>query len=118
MHPIARSLIALSFVFVPSAWAQAWPAKSIRLIVNAGPGGSTDVIARSMSSQLSETLGQQVVVDNRVGAGGNIGLEVVAKSTPDGYTLLHSSDGPILVSPHLYKMGVNVDKDIAPVAPT
>ncbi|HWP88064.1 MAG TPA: tripartite tricarboxylate transporter substrate binding protein, partial [Burkholderiales bacterium] len=119
MHPLAQCLVAVcAYAFASLAWAQAWPVKSIRLVVNAGPGGATDVIARSMSSQLSETLGQQVVVDNRVGAGGNIGLEVVAKSPPDGYTLLHSSDGPILVSPHLYKMGVNVDKDIAPVSPT
>jgi len=70
---------------------QAWPAKPLRLVVNAAAGGSTDVIARSMSSPLSETLGQTIVVDNRVGASGNIGLEAVAKSAPDGYTLLHAS---------------------------
>ena len=96
----------------------AWPTKPIRLIVNAAAAGSTDVTARSMASKLSETLGQQIVVDNRVGAGGNIGLEVAAKSAPDGYTLLHSSDGPILISPHLYKMNVDVAKDLQPVAPT
>ena len=120
MHSLGRYLTIAAFTcaFAPLAEAQAWPAKTVRLIVNAGPGGSTDVIARSLSSQLGETLGQQVLVDNRVGAGGNIGLELVAKSAADGYTLLHSSDGPILVSPHLYKMGVDVGKDITPVAPT
>ncbi|HWP88423.1 MAG TPA: tripartite tricarboxylate transporter substrate binding protein, partial [Burkholderiales bacterium] len=72
MHPLAQCMVAVcAYGFASLAWAQAWPAKSIRLVVNAGPGGATDVIARSMSSQLSETLGQQVMVDNRVGAGGN-----------------------------------------------
>ncbi|MDB5809478.1 MAG: hypothetical protein JWN94_1600 [Betaproteobacteria bacterium] len=120
MQRVIRCLAVTAFtcMFAPPVFAQTWPAKTVRLIVNAGPGGSTDVIARSMSTQLGETLGQQVLVDNRVGAGGNIGLELVAKSSPDGYTLLHSSDGPILVSPHLYKLGVDVGKDIAPVAPT
>jgi tripartite-type tricarboxylate transporter receptor subunit TctC len=88
------------------------------MIVNFAAGGSTDVIARSMSSKLSETLGQQVVVENRVGVGGNIGLEAVAKSAPDGYTLLHSSDGTILINPFLYKMAVDVGKDLDAVAPT
>jgi tripartite-type tricarboxylate transporter receptor subunit TctC len=88
------------------------------MVVNFAAGGSTDVIARAMSSRLSEALGQQIVVDNRVGAGGNIGLETVAKSAPDGHTLLHSSDGTILINPHLYKMNVDVARDLDPVAPT
>ena len=100
------------------AYAQAWPTKSIRLVVNFAAGGSTDVIARSMAQGLSESLGQPVIVDNRVGAGGNIGLELVAKALPDGYTLLHSSDGPILINPHLYKMNVDVAKELLPIAPT
>ena len=122
MHPLARCPIAVVFALACAcasvAWAQAWPAKSIRLVVNAAAGGSTDVIARSMSSPLSETLGQTIVVDNRVGASGNIGLEAVAKAAPDGYTLLHASDAAILVNPHLYKMAVDVAKDLQPVAPT
>ena len=96
----------------------AWPAKPIRMVVNFAAGGSTDVIARSMSSKLSEVLLQPIVVDNRVGVGGNIGLEAVARSAPDGYTLLHSSDGTILINPHLYKMSVDVGRDLDPVAPT
>jgi tripartite-type tricarboxylate transporter receptor subunit TctC len=88
------------------------------MVVNFAAGGSTDVIARAMSSRLTETLGQQIVVDNRVGVGGNIGLEAVAKAAPDGYTLLHSSDGTILINPHLYKMNVDVGRDLDPVAPT
>lgn len=100
------------------AYAQAWPAKPIRLIVNFAAGGSTDVIARSMGQGLSEALGQPVIVDNRVGASGNIGMELVVKAPADGYTLLHSSDGTILINPHLYKMNVDVAKELLPVAPT
>ena len=118
MHPLARCLIAAPFAFASLACAQAWPVKPVKLVVNFVAGGSTDVIARSMASPLSDTLGQQVVVENRVGVSGNIGLEAVAKSAPDGYTLLHSSDGTILINPHLYKMAVDVAKDLQPVAPT
>lgn len=120
MQLLIRCLSAAAFAlaFAPPAAAQAWPVKPIRMIVNAAAGGSTDVTARSMASKLGETLGQQVVVDNRVGAGGNIGLEVAAKAAPDGYTLLHASDAAILVSPHLFKMSVDVGKDLASVAPT
>ena len=116
---LSRLLIAVAALGVsPLAPAQSWPNKPIRLVVNFAAGGSTDVIARSMSAKLSETLGQQIVVDNRVGVGGNIGLEAVAKSAPDGYTLLHSSDGTILINPHLYKMSVDVARDLDPIAPT
>ena len=120
MYRICRCLTVPVFAcaFASLAWAQAWPSKPIRMVVNFAAGGSTDVIARSMSTPLSDTLGQPVVVENRVGVGGNIGLEHVAKSAPDGYTLLHSSDGTILINPHLYKMGVDVAKDLDPVAPT
>jgi tripartite-type tricarboxylate transporter receptor subunit TctC len=127
MRTLARSLActlsaAIALAFAQPALAQsrapAWPAKSIRLVVNFAAGGSTDVIARSMAQKLAETLGHPVIVDNRVGVGGNLGLEIVARSAPDGYTLLHSSDGPILINPHLFKMEVDVAKDLLPIAPT
>ena len=95
-----------------------WPMKPIRMIVNFAAGGITDITARSLAPMLGETLGQPVVVENRVGAGGNIGLEAVARAAPDGYTLLHSSDGPLLINPFLYDMPVDVVRDLAPVAPT
>jgi tripartite-type tricarboxylate transporter receptor subunit TctC len=109
---------ALALALSPLALAQAWPERPIRLIVNFAAGGSTDIIARSMATQLGEALGQPVVVENRVGAGGNIGLVAVARAAPDGYTLLHSSDGPILINPHIFKMEVDVARDLLPVAPT
>jgi tripartite-type tricarboxylate transporter receptor subunit TctC len=125
MHLPRRCLsaVALALGFslgAPAAaqWSAAWPTKPIRMVVNFAAGGSTDIIARSMSTRLSEVLGQQVVVDNRVGVGGNIGLEAVARAPADGYTLLHSSDGTILINPFLYKMPVDVARDLDPVAPT
>lgn len=110
--------LLVGLAFGSSAWAQAWPSKPIRLVVNFAAGGVTDVVARAMATPLAELLGQPVVVENRVGAGGNIGMEGVARSAPDGYTLLHTSDGPILINPHLYKLGIDVAKDLVPVAPT
>ena len=120
MRSFIRSLsVASSIVFAAQlAYAQAWPSKPIRLVVNFAPGGVTDVVARAMAPQLAEALGQPVVVENRVGAGGNIGMEAVARSAPDGYTLLHTSDGPVLINPHLYKLGIDVAKDLLPISPT
>ena len=96
---------------------QAWPTKPIRLIVNFPPGGTTDLMARAFSPKLAETLGQPVIIDNRGGAAGNIGLEVAAKAPADGYTILASSGSPIVVGPHFYKLSINVDRDLAPIAP-
>ena len=120
MPLLARCLITAAFVFAfaPLAWGQAWPVKPIRLIVNFPPGSGPDVITRIYSGRLGEALGQAVVVENRAGAAGNIGLEAVAKSAPDGYTLLNSPGGPIIINPHLYKLGIDVARDLEPVAPT
>ena len=86
------------------AWAQSWPTKPLRLIVNFPAGGTTDLMARAFAPRLAEVLGQPVVIDNRGGAGGNVGLEVAVRAAPDGYTLLASSGSPIAVGPHLYKL--------------
>nr|WP_315231955.1 tripartite tricarboxylate transporter substrate binding protein [uncultured Albidiferax sp.] len=100
-----------------AALAQAWPAKPIKVIVNFPPGGAADQIARAISVPLQEALGQPVVVDNRAGAGGNIGGEAVAKAAPDGYTLLLTSGGLVSINPAIYpKMSFNPAKDIVPVA--
>ena len=115
----ARCLIAAVLVFAaaPFAWSQAWPAKSIRLIVNFPAGGTTDQMARAFAPRLSETLGQPIVIENRGGAGGNIGLEIATKGAPDGYTLLASSGSPICVGPHLYKLNFDVARDLVPIVP-
>ena len=79
-----------------------WPQKSIRLVLPFAAGGPTDVVARAMALRMSQELGQQIVVDNRVGASGNIACEIVARATPDGYTVLYHSSG-FTISPALYK---------------
>jgi tripartite-type tricarboxylate transporter receptor subunit TctC len=97
--------------------AQAFPTKPMKLIVNFPPGGAADVIGRALAQQLGEQLKQQVVVENRPGANGNIGAEAVAKSPADGHTLLMSSGGAVTVNPFLYtKMAFDAERDLAPVA--
>jgi tripartite-type tricarboxylate transporter receptor subunit TctC len=92
-----------------------WPSKSVRLVVPFAPGGSTDVIARMMAQKLSEVWGQTVVVDNRAGAGGNLGADIVAKAPADGYTLLFGT-GSITINPQLYKkMPFDTKKDLVPI---
>ena len=109
-------LIAFLMLGMP-AQAQEWPAKPIRLIVNFPPGGAADVLARALGQDLSESLKQQFVVENRPGANGNIGADAVAKSPPDGYTFLMSSGGAVSINPFLYtKMPFDAEKDLLPVA--
>jgi tripartite-type tricarboxylate transporter receptor subunit TctC len=100
-----------------SAAAQDYPARPVRLIVPFPPGASTnDVLGRLIAQRLSESMGQQFVVENRPGAGGTIGTELVAKAPPDGYTLLIGTNGPIAIGPHVYpKLGYDPLKDLEPV---
>jgi len=115
-----RRLVLLSLLGVgaaTTAWAQAWPSKPLRVVVNFPPGGAADQIARVIGQPLSEALGQPVVIENRAGANGNLGGEVVAKSPADGYTLLMSSGGMVSVNPHIYtRMPFDPAKDLTPVA--
>ena len=102
----------------PLVYAQAgsYPTKPIRLVVPFPPGGATDILARAIGQRFSEVLGQPVIVDNRPGAGGNIGSELVAKAAPDGYTLLMGTVGTHAINPSLYaKMPYDHVKDFAPV---
>lgn len=109
--------LATTSVAPLAARAQAtWPAKPIRLVLPYAAGGPTDVVARAMVARLGDVLGQQFIVENRLGAGGNIASEFVAKAPADGYTALYHSSG-IAVTPALYKkMGYDPAKDFAPVA--
>ena len=96
--------------------ADAWPTRSIRFIVPYPPGGPTDLMARSMSGRLSEALGQSVVVDNRAGAGGNVGAEIASKAPADGYTLLMGAISTHSINASLYrKLAFDPVKDFAPV---
>ena len=114
---IRACLAAAALALAGSALAQPWPSRPVRLVVNFPPGGAADVIARTVAVPLGESLGQTVLIENRPGAGGNIGADAVAKSTADGYTLLVSSGGTISINPHLYaKMPFDPAKDLQPVA--
>ena len=110
------AIAALLAVFAQNAFAQAYPTRSIRLVVPFPAGGTTDILARAAAQKLTESLGQSVIVDNRPGAAGNIGADIVAKSAPDGYTLLMGTVGTHAINPGLYaKMPYDHVKDFVPV---
>ena len=112
---VLAAVIAIGAV-APVAAQGTYPTKPVRLVVPFPAGGTTDILARAVAQKLSETWGQQVIVDNRPGAGGNIGSELVAKSPPDGYTLLMGTVGTHAINPSLYaKMPYDHVKDFVPV---
>jgi tripartite-type tricarboxylate transporter receptor subunit TctC len=102
MTPHLRLIVALSLLAASTAHSQDWPAKPIRIVVPFAPGGVADNSARVIAEPLGQRLGQQVVVENRPGASGNIGSAAVAQSAPDGYTLLLGFDGTMVINPHVF----------------
>lgn len=113
---VAALLVSLASPVAP-ALAQQYPTRPIRAIVPYAPGGGTDVAARPVAIRMSERLGQQIVIDNRPGASGNIGTEIAARALPNGYTLLFGSTAVQAVNPALYpKLPFDVVRDFAPIA--
>ena len=111
-------LLAAALCLSLPAYSQTYPSKPLRMVVNFPPGGAADQIGRALGAKLQEVLGQPVVVENRPGANGNIGVVEVAKTAPDGHTLLMSSGGAITTNPHLFaKLAVDPMKELEPVAP-
>ncbi|WP_205751609.1 tripartite tricarboxylate transporter substrate binding protein [Cupriavidus oxalaticus] len=116
-HALALlSCLALSAAFMPPALAQSFPVKPIRLVVPYPPGGPTDIVARVVGQKLSDKLGQPLVVENRPGAGGNIGAEAAARAAPDGYTLLVATTAHAINMTLFRKPGYDTRKDFAPVS--
>ena len=109
--------LGLALILACPAHAQEYPVKPVRLIVPYPAGASSnDIIARYLAEKLSGPLGQRMLVENRPGAGGNVGSEFVSKATPDGYTLLVATNGPQAIAPHVFKLNHDNQKDLAPVA--
>ncbi len=114
-----RTLSALVFCFLvcPAHADDSYPRKPIRMIVPVAPGGGADITARALTQKLSEARGQQVLVDNRAGAGGTVGMELGSRATPDGYTIVEGSMGPVAVDINLYdKLGYDPVRDFVPIA--
>ncbi len=109
-------LAAWSLPGAGSALAQAYPSRPIRMIVALAAGGSSDVVARILAVKFAEQLGQQVVIDNRPGAGGSVGGELAAHAPADGYTLFFAASGTLSIAPNLLKLTYDVGTDLAPVS--
>jgi tripartite-type tricarboxylate transporter receptor subunit TctC len=108
---------ALMALLSHAAWSQSYPEKPIRLVVSFTAGGTTDILAREVANQLTQRWGVSVVVENKPGAAGNLGTDVVGRAAPDGYTLLANSFGPIAINPTLFKnLSVNPHTELQPVA--
>ncbi|MCO5338869.1 Bug family tripartite tricarboxylate transporter substrate binding protein [Delftia tsuruhatensis] len=112
---LAATVAAAALPMSVSAADAAWPSRPIRVVVSYPAGGVSDVVARALGEKLAARLGQPVVVDNKAGAGGAIGLDLVAKAAPDGYTLGFSSISPLTLSPHLGKPLFDPQRDLVPV---
>src|SRR3989449_6709094 len=110
-----RALL-LSLALISQYVFAQYPVRAIKIVVAFPAGGGSDLAARVVGQKLSESLGQPVVVENRVGANGNIGAEAVARAAPDGYTLVMGSNANITTNPHLMALGYDPMKDLAPVA--
>lgn len=109
--------LLLALLAPTSVSAQSWPTKPVRVVVSFPAGSTPDVVARVVAPGLSDALGQPLVIDNRSGAAGNIGADAVAKATPDGYTLLVSTNGPVAINRALYDtMPYDSERDLAPIA--
>ena len=117
MNRLLSLLAAAALSVAPqAAHAQAWPTKPVKIVVPFVAGGTTDVVARLLGQKLTEAWGETVVVENRAGAGGNIGADAVAKSTPDGYTILMTSGSIVTANPHLYKaLPYDAARDLVPI---
>ena len=121
MVPTIRALLAplaalLAFAAANAAAQEKWPVRPVKVVVGLTAGGPTDILARIIGQSLSARLGQPVVIDNRPGAGGNIGAEVVAKAAPDGYTLFMGTSGPMSINATLYgNLGFDPQKDFVPI---
>ena len=116
---ISRSLIAavLAVYSLQSASAQTYPYHPIKLVVPLAAGGPLDIVARGLGEKLSVSLKQPIVIENRLGAGGNIGAEAVAKAAPDGYTLLFVLSGTLVANPAIFpKLGFNTERDFVPIS--
>ncbi|MGZ9067639.1 MAG: Bug family tripartite tricarboxylate transporter substrate binding protein [Burkholderiales bacterium] len=114
---IARGvLLAVALLLVQGAWAQAFPARPVRVIVPFAPGGATDIVTRLVSQRLTDVWRHTVVVDNRAGASGNIGADLTAKATPDGYTLLMTSGSIVTANPLLFKkLAYSPERDLVAI---
>ncbi|MBM3351863.1 MAG: tripartite tricarboxylate transporter substrate binding protein [Betaproteobacteria bacterium] len=106
--------VAFMILACSSALAQSWPAKPIRMVIPFPPGGATDVAGRAVADRISPALGQTVLVENRAGGNGNIGVEAVVRSAADGYTILVVPD-QIASNPHVYKLSFDAQKELMPV---
>jgi tripartite-type tricarboxylate transporter receptor subunit TctC len=114
--PFAACYAIALMTIAATAQTQSYPTKSIRLIVPFAAGGSTDALARAVGQKLGDNFGQQVIVDNRTGANGNIGTDMVAKANPDGYTLLMAFDATMVINPSAYsKLPFDPIRDFAPI---
>ncbi|HKA44747.1 MAG TPA: tripartite tricarboxylate transporter substrate binding protein [Burkholderiales bacterium] len=116
MKSLARMLVALALLTSAGSFGQ-YPSRPVRVIVHAPPGSAPDIISRVLGQPLSEALGQQIVVENRTGSNGNIAGELVARSTPDGHTLLLCVESILTINPHVYtRMPFDPLKDLVPIA--